>query len=75
MVGYHALQRFCREIEPGAPGIGILHPHGVALSWRCSRDYPCFPALQLCGSLCSLLLAGAWRSAKAHFAAAGIIYP
>jgi len=31
-LAYHALQWFCPEIEPGAPGIGILHPHGVASS-------------------------------------------
>ena len=40
---YHALQRFCPEIEPGAQGMEYCTPlrccilMGVAFSWRCIR--------------------------------------
>jgi hypothetical protein len=31
LVGYHALQRFCPEIEPGALEMGVLHPPGCCI--------------------------------------------
>jgi len=56
IVGYHALQRFCPEIEPRALGIEILHPHGVASSWRCIRRLYLIPstlALRVCAPFSS----------------------